>query len=75
MYREQILKSRLLKNVPIEMINQYENKQPSEQQKPITVYERDGNYFVIDGLDTLLKMNGSGDQLVECYVTHKDSFL
>lgn len=75
MYREQILKSRLLKNVPIDVINLYENKHPDDQEKPITVYERDGNYFVIDGLDTLLKMNGSGDQLIDCYVTHKGSFL
>lgn len=75
MYREQILKSSLLKNIPIDVINQYENKVPNQQAAPISVYERDGNYFVIDGLDTLLKMNGGGDQLIDCYVTHKDSFL
>ena len=75
MYREQLLKSRLLKNVPIEVINHYENKVPNQQDLPISVYERDGDYFVVDGLDTLLKMNGTGDQLIDCYVTHKDSFL
>lgn len=75
MYKEQILKSRLLKNVPIDVINQYENKVSENQMAPISVYERDGNYFVLEGLDTLLKMNGGGDQLVDCYVTHRDSFL
>lgn len=75
MYREQILKSRLLKNVPIDVINQYDNKDPNQQDSPISVYERDGNYYVLDGLDTLLKMNGSGDKLIDCYVTHKNSFL
>ena len=75
MYREQILKSRLLKNVPIDMINRYENVQENQSGEPISVYERDGNYFVLDGLDTLLRMNDNGDQLVDCFVTHKDSFL
>lgn len=75
MNREQVLKSSLLKNIPIDVINKYETKFPKAQETPISVYERDGNYFVLDGLDTLLKMNGGGDQLIDCFVTHKDSFL
>lgn len=77
MYREKILKSQLLKNVPIDIINRYDGKQQCHETKPISVYERDGQYFVLEGLDTLLSMNGSGEQLIECYVTHKnsDSFL
>lgn len=75
MKREQVLKSSLLKNIPIDMINKYKTEFPNTQEAPISVYERDGSYFVLDGLDTLLKMNGSGDQLIDCFVTHKDSFL
>ena len=75
MYKERVLKSELIKNIPVNVINQYKPRETREQDQPISVYERDGNYFVIDGLDTLLRMNGEGDSLVDCYVTHKESFL
>lgn len=75
MNKEKILKSELLKNIPIDVINQYENRVAQKEDAPISVYERDGNYYVLEGLDHLLKMNASGDIPIECYVTHKDSFL
>lgn len=75
MYREKVLKSQLLKNVPIELINRYKGESSKEQTEPISVYERDGQYYVIDGLDSLLQMNGTGDTLIDCYVSHKNSFL
>lgn len=75
MYREKVLKSQLLKNVPIELINRYKGEGLKEQTESISVYERDGQYYVIDGLDSLLQMNGTGDALIDCYVSHKNSFL
>ena len=74
-YKEQILKSSLLKHIPIEVINNYESKQHKELNHPISVYDSDGNYYVLDGIDSLLSYNGMGEQLIECFVTHKDSFL
>ena len=75
MKREQVLKSQLLKNVPIEVINQHAGLISATQEEPITVLERDGNYFVLEGLDHLVNMKEAGDCLVDCFVTHKNSFL
>lgn len=67
---KQIKKSELLKHIPIQVVNQYENSSPIIDHEPIRVKEVNGNYYVEDNpsLHRLLQMNGTGDLVVDCVI-------
>ena len=74
MVLKQIKKSELLKHIPIQMVNQYENSVPVFPSEPIAVRESKGNYYLADdsSLHRLLQMNGTGDVLVKCVIKESE---
>lgn len=71
MESKRIPKSELLKNVPIETINEYRDTMIVEKSTiPIHVLEDNNQYYILDGLEEVLAShyNNTGDDLIECIV-------